>query len=80
MTPPLHPFVPSTKGIVDLIQRSGFRVTRVKTNSDYGSTAGSLQIRLNRGTDYGPAKEASEPDREAAIRQWREWWSKQNRR
>jgi SAM-dependent methyltransferase len=50
LTPPLHPFVPSTKGIIGLIERHGFRVVRVSTHSDYAGTAGSLQIRLNRGT------------------------------
>ena len=49
LTPPLHPFVPSTEGILSLIRRSGFEIQHVRTNSDYASTAGSLQILLNRG-------------------------------
>lgn len=49
VTAPLHTFVPSTSGLLDLLQRTGFRVTRVSTNGDFAGTAGSLQIRLNRG-------------------------------
>lgn len=49
LTPPLHPFVPSTEGILSLIRRSGFEIKHVRTNSDYASVAGSLQILLNRG-------------------------------
>lgn len=50
LTPPLHTFVPSTGGMRHLLERAGFAVTRISTNGDYSSTAGSLQIALNRGT------------------------------
>lgn len=45
---PVHPVTFSTRGLIELVERSGFRVRRVSTNSDYGSFAGSLQIFLNR--------------------------------
>ncbi len=47
---PVHPVTFSTKALTDLLRSAGFRATRVATNSDYGSTAGSLQIFLNRHT------------------------------
>ena len=50
VTAPLHTFVPSTAGLRALVERAGFRVTRVATNGDYAGVAGSLQIALNRGT------------------------------
>jgi SAM-dependent methyltransferase len=52
LTPPLHPVVFSTRGLVALVERVGFRDARTWTNSDFASTAGSLQIRLNRGTRW----------------------------
>jgi SAM-dependent methyltransferase len=48
VTPPLHQSVPSTSGMIRLLERTGFRVGRVETNSDSGGTAGSLQVVLNR--------------------------------
>jgi SAM-dependent methyltransferase len=48
VTAPLHLSVPSTQGMVRLLERTGFRVERVETNSDSGGTAGSLQVVLNR--------------------------------
>jgi SAM-dependent methyltransferase len=45
---PVHPVTFSTQGLVSLLRSIGFRPTRVGTNSDYGSVAGSLQIYLNR--------------------------------
>jgi SAM-dependent methyltransferase len=45
---PVHPVTFSTAGLVALLRSLGFRPTRVGTNSDYGSIAGSLQIFLNR--------------------------------
>jgi hypothetical protein len=35
-------------------------------------------VRLNHGTDLGPAAGASEAERSAAIKKWRGWWAKQN--
>jgi SAM-dependent methyltransferase len=45
---PVHPVTFSTGGLVGLLRSLGFTPTRVGTNSDYGSIAGSLQIYLNR--------------------------------
>jgi SAM-dependent methyltransferase len=50
LCPPLHPFVPSTRAITELVRRVGFIISGSTLNSDYGSTAGSLQIALNRGS------------------------------
>jgi SAM-dependent methyltransferase len=50
LAPPLHTFVPSKRGIVALIERAGFEVQKTTTHGDFAGTAGSLQIRLNRGT------------------------------
>ncbi len=50
LTPPLHVVAFSTSGLHDLVTRTGFTVTDVATRSDYGGTAGSLQIWLNRHT------------------------------
>jgi SAM-dependent methyltransferase len=47
---PVHPVTFSTRGLLALIQRVGFEPTRVSTNSDHGSTAGSLQIFFNRNS------------------------------
>jgi SAM-dependent methyltransferase len=47
---PVHPVTFSTRGLVALIQRVGFEPRRVSTNSDFCSTAGSLQIFLNRNS------------------------------
>jgi hypothetical protein len=37
-------------------------------------------VRLNRGTDLGPAARASDSERAAAVEQWRAWWAKQGGR
>lgn len=50
LCPPLHPFVPSTRGLTDLLRQTGFAIAQTRTNSDYGGTAGSVQIALNRRT------------------------------
>ncbi len=34
-------------------------------------------VRLNRSVDLGPDSDASEAERSAAIKKWREWWAKQ---
>jgi SAM-dependent methyltransferase len=51
LTAPLHTFVPSTRALKTLVERTGFQVVQTTTNSDYGGTTGSLQARLNRGSD-----------------------------
>lgn len=50
LTPPLHPVVFSTPAMLRLVAEAGFRDVRAWTRGDVGSTAGSLQVRLNRGT------------------------------
>jgi SAM-dependent methyltransferase len=45
---PVHPVTFSTRGLLALVREVGFETVRVSTNSDFGSTAGSLQIYLNR--------------------------------
>ena len=45
---PVHPVTFSTRGLVSLVRAVGFQPIRISTNSDFGSTAGSLQIFLNR--------------------------------
>ncbi|HEY8259115.1 MAG TPA: class I SAM-dependent methyltransferase [Gemmatimonadales bacterium] len=47
---PVHPVTFSTRGLLALLRAAGFEPVRVSTNSDFGSTAGSLQIYLNRHT------------------------------
>jgi SAM-dependent methyltransferase len=47
---PVHPVTFSTSALTNLLQSVGFQPIRVTTNSDYGSTAGSFQIFLNRHT------------------------------
>jgi oligoendopeptidase F len=37
-------------------------------------------VKLNRGTDYGPSARATDEERAAAIKKWRDWWAKQNKR
>ena len=34
-------------------------------------------VRLSRGTDFGPFPDAKPKEREAAIKQWRDWWAQQ---
>jgi SAM-dependent methyltransferase len=47
---PVHPVTFSTRGLLNLLQEIGLETVRVSTNSDFGSTAGSLQILLNRNS------------------------------
>jgi hypothetical protein len=37
---------------------------------------GSL-VKLGKGADFGPEKDAKDGERDAAIAQWKEWWAKQ---
>jgi hypothetical protein len=37
-------------------------------------------VKLNKGTDYGPPKDAAGVEREGAIKKWRAWWEKQDKR
>ncbi|MFL5494127.1 MAG: class I SAM-dependent methyltransferase, partial [Gemmatimonadales bacterium] len=53
---PVHPVTFSTRGLLALIRRVGFEPMRVSTNSDFGSTAGSMQIFLNRNSGRPSSK------------------------
>jgi hypothetical protein len=37
-------------------------------------------VRLNRGRDLGPAHNAGDSERDAAVKKWREWWARQSLR
>jgi hypothetical protein len=37
-------------------------------------------VKLNRGTDLGPEANARDEDRAAAVKKWRDWWTKQSGR
>jgi hypothetical protein len=34
-------------------------------------------VKLSKGADYGPAKNASDAERDEAVKKWRAWWEKQ---
>jgi hypothetical protein len=37
-------------------------------------------VKLNKGADYGPSREATAEERDEAIKKWRAWWEKQPKR
>jgi hypothetical protein len=37
-------------------------------------------VKLAKGTDHGPAKDATADERAAAVKKWRAWWEKQDKR
>jgi hypothetical protein len=37
-------------------------------------------VKLNKGSDLGPSANASDADRAAAVKKWRDWWAKQGKR
>jgi hypothetical protein len=37
-------------------------------------------LKLSKGADYGPAKDATTEEREEAVKKWRAWWEKQEKR
>lgn len=47
-------------------------------NSEVRETAHQALIRLKGDSDLGPAPDAGEAERSAAIKKWRDWWAKQN--
>jgi SAM-dependent methyltransferase len=47
---PLHQFVPSERAVLSLVEGAGLSVRQVAFNSDFGGTAGSVQISLNQNT------------------------------
>ena len=71
-------------------QAAGIKVLRLVgselidlLNDDNGGVRGAARkalVVLSRGADYGPEPEAEAPDREAAIRKWRDWWAQQDGR
>jgi hypothetical protein len=48
--------------------------------ADVREVAHQALVRLSRGTDFGPARDAAEAERAEAARQWRGWWAKQGGR
>ncbi|HMC54955.1 MAG TPA: class I SAM-dependent methyltransferase [Gemmatimonadaceae bacterium] len=48
LTPPLHTYVPSTSGVLAMLDGAGFDVRTVRTRSDFAGIAGSMQVWLNR--------------------------------
>lgn len=46
--------------------------------ADVREAAQQALVKLNRGTDFGPARGADEQERDAAIQKWRAWWAKQS--
>jgi len=45
-------------------------------NAAVREAAHTALVKLSKGADYGPAKDATTEDRAAAIKQWRAWWEK----
>jgi hypothetical protein len=37
-------------------------------------------VKLNKGGDLGPSANATDADRDAAVKKWRDWWGKQSKR
>jgi hypothetical protein len=37
-------------------------------------------VKLSKGADYGPAKDATTAERDEAVKKWRAWWEKQRKR
>jgi hypothetical protein len=48
--------------------------------ADVREAAHQALVRLNRGTDLGPERDAGEDGRAAAVRKWRDWWARQGGR
>ncbi|HEX5271791.1 MAG TPA: hypothetical protein VFW33_14940 [Gemmataceae bacterium] len=48
--------------------------------ADVREAAHAALVKLGKGADYGPAKDASAEERAAAVKKWRAWWEKQEKR
>jgi hypothetical protein len=49
-------------------------------NAAVREAAHSALVKLAKGTDHGPAKNATVEERTAAVKKWRAWWDKQDKR
>jgi hypothetical protein len=49
-------------------------------NGGVREAAHTALVKLSKGTDFGPAKDATTEEREAAVKKWRAWWEKQEKR
>jgi len=49
-------------------------------NAGVREAAHTALVKLSKGADHGPAKSATPEEREAAVKKWRAWWEKQEKR
>lgn len=49
-------------------------------NAGVREAAHAALVKLGKGADYGPAKDASKEARAEAVKKWRAWWEKQDKR
>jgi hypothetical protein len=49
-------------------------------NAAVREAAHAALVQLGKGADYGPSKNATKEDRDAAVKKWRAWWEKQEKR
>ena len=49
-------------------------------NAAVREAAHAALVKLSKGTDHGPAKDATTEERAAAVKKWRAWWEKQEKR
>lgn len=47
---------------------------------DVRDAARAALVRLSRGSDFGPERNAGAADRKAAVERWRAWWAQQSQR
>jgi hypothetical protein len=63
-------------------QRLGSEVIALLTDSspEVRQAAHQALVKLSRGADYGPGRDASSSERAEAVKRWRDWWDRENRR
>ena len=49
-------------------------------NAGVREAAHAALVKLSKGTDHGPAKNATTEERDEAVKKWRAWWDKQEKR
>jgi hypothetical protein len=49
-------------------------------NAGVREAAHTALVKLSKGIDHGPAKDATTDERDEAIKKWRAWWDKQEKR